>query len=215
VGPPARRTFAAGTSVTLTATPAAGSVFTGWSVADARDGTCTLTVATATTVKRRVRAGAGGGDGRAPPGSETAGVASAPAGITCGTTCSASFPWGARSSSPRRRAVGQCFGGWSGGGSREPDLHRHRPRARRPSPRRSLLLATVGAHLTVSGGGTGTVTSAPAGVTCSLVCTAPFAMGTSVALTATAGRGLGVTGWSGACSGLRVLHRRPRPGRAR
>ncbi len=55
--------------------------------------------------------------------------------------------------------------------------------------------------MTVSGGGTGTVTSAPAGITCSLVCTATFAAGTSVTLTATPGAGSVFAGWSGACSG--------------
>jgi hypothetical protein len=45
------------------------------------------------------------------------------------------------------------------------------------------------------------VTSAPAGITCSLVCTATFAAGTSVTLTATPGAGSVFAGWSGACSG--------------
>ena len=57
--------------------------------------------------------------------------------------------------------------------------------------------------LTVSkaGGGTGTVTSNPAGINCGPTCAHSFEHGTSVTLTATAGTGATFTGWSGACSG--------------
>jgi hypothetical protein len=57
--------------------------------------------------------------------------------------------------------------------------------------------------LTVTVSGVGTVTSQPAGISCvqgGSGCTAEFAHGTAVTLTATSG---GVfTGWAGACSGL-------------
>jgi hypothetical protein len=56
--------------------------------------------------------------------------------------------------------------------------------------------------VTVTGAGSGTVTSAPGGLTCSTVCTASFAAGTSVTLTATPGAGSVFAGWSsGACTG--------------
>jgi hypothetical protein len=56
--------------------------------------------------------------------------------------------------------------------------------------------------VTVTGAGTGTVTSVPAGLTCSTVCTASFAAGTSVTVTATPGAGSVFAGWSsGACTG--------------
>jgi len=194
-------TFAAGTSVTLTATPAAGSVFTGWSGGGCSGtGTCTLTVATATTVSAAfapapvavtvVRAGLGNGS-----------VASAPAGITCGTTCSASFPWGSPVVLTATPSGGSVFGGWSGGGCSGTGTCTVTPTSATTVTATFASSATVGLTVTVSGGGTGTVTSAPAGVTCSLVCTATFAMGTSVALTATPGAGSAFTGWSGACSG--------------
>jgi len=194
-------TFTAGTSVTLTATPAAGSVFSGWSGGGCSGtGACTLTMATATTVSAAfapvpvavtvVRAGLGNGS-----------VSSAPAGITCGTTCSASFPSGSSVVLTATPAAGSVFGGWSGGGCSGTGTCTVTPTSAMTVTATFASSATVGLTVTVSGSGTGTVTSAPAGITCSLVCTATFAAGTSVTLTATPGAGSIFAGWSGACSG--------------
>jgi phospholipase C len=62
---------------------------------------------------------------------------------------------------------------------------------------------TVTYTLTVqlAGTATGTVTSSPAGISCSPTCSASFASGTSVQLTATAAEGDYFAGWSGACKG--------------
>lgn len=58
----------------------------------------------------------------------------------------------------------------------------------------SYLLSTV-----VSG--SGTVTSAPSGIHCGSTCSASFASGSSVTLTATPASGQAFNGWSGACTG--------------
>ena len=192
--------FSTGTSVTLTATPAAGALFTGWSGSCSGTGSCTVTMTTATTVGAAfapapvavtvVRAGLGSGS-----------VTSAPAGITCGTTCSATFPSGGSIVLTATPAAGSVLGGWSGGGCSGTGTCTVTPTSA------TTITATFGSSTTfalaatVSGGGTGTVTSAPAGLTCSTVCTATFASGTSVTLTATAGAGSVFAGWSGACSG--------------
>ncbi len=57
--------------------------------------------------------------------------------------------------------------------------------------------------LTVSKNGTGggTVTSNPAGISCGSTCSASYASGQSVTLTASADSGSTFAGWSGACSG--------------
>ncbi len=60
-----------------------------------------------------------------------------------------------------------------------------------------------GVQLTVTsaGSGTGTVTSTPSGINCPSTCSANFASGTQVTLTATPGTSYAFNGWSGACSG--------------
>lgn len=51
----------------------------------------------------------------------------------------------------------------------------------------------------LAGNATGTVTSSPAGISCPSTCSAKLNSGTSVKLTATAGKGDYFAGWSGAC----------------
>ncbi len=53
----------------------------------------------------------------------------------------------------------------------------------------------------LAGTGSGTVTSNPSSINCPTVCSANFASGTSVTLTATPANGSSFAGWSGACSG--------------
>jgi Divergent InlB B-repeat domain len=54
---------------------------------------------------------------------------------------------------------------------------------------------------TKAGTGTGIVASSPSGLNCGSTCSASFASGTSVGLSATPAAGSIFTGWSGACSG--------------
>ena len=64
--------------------------------------------------------------------------------------------------------------------------------------------ATTSFTLTVnkSGTGSGTVTSAPAGINCGATCSGPYNSGASVVLTATAASGSTFAGWSGGgCTG--------------
>jgi uncharacterized repeat protein (TIGR02543 family) len=55
--------------------------------------------------------------------------------------------------------------------------------------------------LTVALSGSGTVTSAPGGINCGTSCSASYASGTNVTLTASAATGYSFSGWIGACSG--------------
>jgi hypothetical protein len=107
--------FASGTQITLTATPAAGSTFTGWTDATCEGtGTCTFTI----TAAKTVTANFGGGTTNfaltvTEAGSGTGTVMSTPAGINCKPTCSANFPGGTSVTLTAAPATGSTFTGWS------------------------------------------------------------------------------------------------------
>ena len=67
----------------------------------------------------------------------------------------------------------------------------------------SLLISanTHAAKLDVSKTGSGSVTSSPNGINCGTSCSASYANGASVTLTASAATGYSFSGWGGACSG--------------
>ncbi len=121
------RSFSTGTNVTLTATPAAGSVFAGWSGGGCTGtGTCTINLQDNTTVTATFNT-----SGTPPPPSPPGGtvtltvtkslsgqgngtVSSTPAGINCGTTCTASFPAGTSITLFASPTAGE-FTGWTAG----------------------------------------------------------------------------------------------------
>jgi subtilisin family serine protease len=105
--------FAGGSTVTLTATPTSGSSFSSWSGDCSGTGTCTVTMTADHAVSASFAASAprltvtksGSGSGT---------VTSTPAGIDCGTTCSATFATGTVVTLKAKAAGGSSFGGWSG-----------------------------------------------------------------------------------------------------
>ena len=104
--------FDAGTQVTLTASPASGQVFTGWS------GDCSGSAASCTVAMSQARSvGAAFAPIRYTLSVSLFGsgsVSSSPAGISCGSTCSASFDAGTQVTLTASPASGQVFTGWSG-----------------------------------------------------------------------------------------------------
>ena len=114
-------TFAKGTTITLSAMPDAGSVFAGWSGGCSGTGNCTVTLNSNTTVTATFNASGGGGGGGTftltvvKNGTGTGVVSTSPAGIDCGSTCSASFPAGTSITLFAGPTHGE-FDGWSGGG---------------------------------------------------------------------------------------------------
>jgi hypothetical protein len=100
-----------GSSVTLTATPATGSVFTSWSGACSGTGACTVTMnnarsvsATFTLLPETLTVGVSG----------SGTVTSSPTGISCPGSCSAVFSYGTTVTLSASPASGYLFSGWSG-----------------------------------------------------------------------------------------------------
>jgi len=107
--------YNSGTVVTLTASPAGGSTFAGWSGGGCTGtGTCVVTITAATSVTATFnlqqftltvnRAGAGTGT-----------ITSSPAGINCGADCSEAYNHGTMVTLTATPSGG-TFAGWSGGG---------------------------------------------------------------------------------------------------
>lgn len=201
--------FVNGTTVTLTATPNATSAFAGWAGACSGTGACSVPITANASVTATFTANAA-----APPsmvqlnvqdaGTGAGTITSSPAGINCGSTCSASFPAGTQVMLIAAPNATSTFAGWSGscsgtGACTVPLSASASVTATftaNPAPPASVQLTVLPA-----GNGAGTVTSSPAGINCGATCTASFPAGTAVALTATPNAASTFAGWSGACSG--------------
>jgi M6 family metalloprotease-like protein len=196
--------YASGTSVTLTATPASGSSFAGWSGACTGTSSCVTTMSGARSVTATFNTSAGTSYtlsvAKAGTGSGT--VTSNPAGISCGATCSVSYASGTSVTLTATPASGSIFAGWSGACTGTGSCVTTMSAARSVTATFDTSAGT-GYTLTVTkaGTGNGTVTSNPAGINCGVTCSASYASGISVTLTATAPLGSTFTGWSGACTG--------------
>ncbi|MFN8636310.1 MAG: kelch repeat-containing protein [Chloroflexota bacterium] len=190
--------FASGTQVTLTATPASGSVFSGWSGACTNlTGTCIVTMDVAKTVTATFDV--------APPstflltlvknGTGSGTVTSNPAGISCGTDCSESYTASTQVTLAASPAAGSTFTSWAGC-----DSSNGTSCTVTMSAAKSVTATfTANPILTVTraGSGTGTVTSTPAGIACGATCSMTLAPGTSVTLTAAPAAGTSFAGWTG------------------
>ena len=197
------QSYAAGTTVVLTAVPGRSWVFGGWSgPCTGRSLTCTVTVNGTTTVTAAFWAIAA-----APPvayglhamvtGNGT--VTSAPAGIVCGSECSKAFNANTSVTLSAVAGAGSVFAGWSGACSGT-------------SATCTVAMSdaqTVGASfvagaqytLSVTSGAGGIVTTVPGAIDCGTRCIAGFAAGTPVNVIARPNPGYRFVGWSGACSG--------------
>jgi hypothetical protein len=189
--------FDHGVLVTLTATASVGSTFNGWTGCDSVNGnTCTVTLTTnrsvsATfTLDRHILT-------VTKPGTGTGTVTSSPAGIDCGATCSAEFNQGTVVALAATPATGSTLSGWTGCDSSSGNTCTVTMTSGRTITATFIVVKT----LTVSRSGSGTVASAPSGISCGTACTAPFTPGTVVTLTPTPDTGNVFAYWSGACTG--------------
>ncbi len=191
--------FDTGSSVTLSATPAAGWSFGGWGGACSGTGSCSLTINGPKSVSasfspppppRHDLTIARAGNGR---------VTSLPTGIDCGTACTATYDRGTQVTLTATPDPGSSFLGWGGVCSGTA------PTCVVGIEGDRGVTATFGGAtsqpLAVSVEGSGAVTSAPAGISCGATCTAAFRTGAAVTLTAAPAAGWVFAGWGGACSG--------------
>jgi Divergent InlB B-repeat domain len=198
--------FGEGSVVTLTATPAAGSTFTGWSGGGCSGtGACQVTMTAAESVTATFDAVPTDTLAVSRSGTGSGSVTSSPDGIDCGSTCSAPFGEGSVVTLTATPAAGSTFTGWSGGGcsgtgachvTLGSDTIVTATFTRLPAPPVPPVTLTV----VRAGSGGGTVTSGPAGIDCGLSCSATFAEGTQVTLSAAPTGQSRFEGWSGACA---------------
>ena len=133
-------------------------------------------------------------------------VVSAPAGIACGATCSATFAQGTAVGLSATAAPGSVFSGWEGACAGQGTctvnmtadaavIARFTATPPPPPPPAGTFTVTVATQ------GSGAVRSDPAGLDCGQTCSASFAAGSTVKLAAAPAAGWKFSGWSGACSG--------------
>ena len=179
--------YAGGTSVTLTATPAAGSKFAGWSGACTGTGSCTVTMSAAKSVAATftalpkytltvVKSGTGT-------------VTSDPAGIACGSDCSEAYISGSTVALSASPETGSTFAGWSGACSGSGGCTVTMSAAKSVSA--SFRLSTYPIAAVANPVAGGTVTCTPN----------PVTHGASSTCTATPKTGYTLGGFSGACTG--------------
>ena len=193
-GSDCRETYAENSIVTLSAEPDAGSEFAGWDGDCTGTGACRVTMSATRTVTATFTeqpqlsvslAGAGS-------------VTSSPAGINCPATCAADFAAGTVVSLRATPAAGSSFAGWGGActGTGACSLTLTADTSVTASFTENDT-GPVSYPLTVvtTGGGAGTVSSTPVGISCGSDCTENFGAGTAVTLNATANAGSVFSGW--------------------
>ncbi|TCP09690.1 InlB B-repeat-containing protein [Caldimonas thermodepolymerans] len=209
-GPQCSASFSQLTYVRLTAKPASGSKFTGWSGACA--GTNTV-CRVSNTVARNVKANFSRVQS-APVNytlnvsvSGNGGVISNPGGVSCGTAgsnCSASFASGTTVKLTAQVPSGYVFQGWSGACSGTASTCQVTMSQARSVSAAFAVAQPTRYSLDVAVSGTGNVRSTPSGIDCgnsATSCKASYNAGTSVTLTATPASGQVFNGWGGDCAG--------------
>ena len=192
--------YSSGASVSLAAAPTSGSVFTGWGGACSGTGACTVTMSAAASVSAMfdlaptlsltvTKAGTGSGT-----------VTGSPGGIACGTTCSVTYGVTTSVVLTAAPAAGSTFTGWSGGGCSGNASTCTVVVSTAQNVTATFATQSYAVTVSKAGAGTGTVTSSPAGISCGATCSASFAYGTNVVLTATPTPGSAFASWSGACT---------------
>jgi hypothetical protein len=130
-------------------------------------------------------------------------VTSIPAGINCGSTCSANYASGTNVTLTAAANVGSVFTSWTGACSGASSTCTVSMTATR-NVSANFTASSATRSVSVTKTGSGTVTSNPSGISCGASCsaaTASFPSTSSLAFTAAPDSGNTFSGWSGACTG--------------
>ena len=190
--------FDYGTSVTLTAIPETGWLFTRWKGTGCNGtGACITTITgtqsiTATFIPLTytvavTKAGNGAGS-----------VASSPSGINCGAACSTTYDYNTPVTLTAAANTGSTFTGWAGDCTAN-GLTCTTTITGTRNVTATFTLITYTLSVTNTGNGSGSVTSSPAGIDCGETCNTTYDYNTSVTLTASANTGSFFAGWTGNC----------------
>lgn len=190
--------FVRHTTISLRATPVAGSSFAGWSGACTGLSNCDVTLDAAKSVTAMFQ------EEKIPltvsvGGAGTGSVQSLPAGIDCPGTCTFEFAEGSAITLEALLSSGNDFSGWAGdcGGNGACILTMNGPKtvvATFSVARHTLSIATDGA-------GRGRVSSSPGNLDCDDACDELFDHDSLVSVAATPEPGSTFGGWAGDCIG--------------
>lgn len=129
-------------------------------------------------------------------------VTSNPAGINCGSVCSAQFPRNTTVTLTATPDSGSRVQSWSGCDTVSADQRQCTVTMNNNRTVTVTFSTTATFTLTVTVSGNGSVSSSPSGINnCRGTCSASFAANTTVTLTANPDSGWSFSGWGGACSG--------------
>jgi len=199
--------FNPGTLVTLSATPALGDAFSGWTGACFGQGVCVITMDAAKNVTALFQS-TSPTPTPTPIGLSVAiagsgAITSIPQGINCTSNsgvCNSSFDAGTLVTLSPAPSTGYKFDGWFGGCTGSGPCVVTADVAKSVTAT-FVPLSPIFNKLDVAKPIGGIVTSSPLGINCGSVCTYSFSNETTVGLTASADIGYVFSGWAGDCSG--------------
>jgi Fe-S cluster biogenesis protein NfuA len=205
-GPDCSEQYPENTEVILTATPAAESIFLGWSGACEGAGSCQITLTevqnvTATfdlisTITQYTLTVNQAGSGTGTVTGE---------GIDCGADCSEAYFENSEISLTATPAADALFVGWGGACSGSESCIVRMTEAQNVTATFDLILPVTAYPLTLTKDGSGTGTVTGDGIDCGGLCSGQYVENQQVTLTATPVADAIFAGWTGACSGTKTI----------